>query len=71
MAESSPPPLILIVEDFDDAREMYRDYPEFSGFRTISARDGGEADLVVHIVAFLKLHSRRAVRARRRRSGRS
>jgi two-component system cell cycle response regulator DivK len=36
-------PLILIVEDFDDAREMYRDYLEFSGFRVATARDGREA----------------------------
>lgn len=36
-------PLILIVEDFDDAREMYRDYLEFSGFRVVTARDGREA----------------------------
>jgi CheY-like chemotaxis protein len=35
-------PLILIVEDFDDAREMYRDYLEFSGFRVETARDGRE-----------------------------
>ena len=42
---SVPPeaPLILIVEDFDDAREMYRDYLEFSGFRVDTARDGREA----------------------------
>lgn len=36
-------PLILIVEDYDDAREMYRDYLEFSGFRVVTARDGREA----------------------------
>src|SRR5262249_15783748 len=36
-------PLILIVEDFDDARDMYRDYLEFSGFRVATARDGREA----------------------------
>ena len=35
-------PLILIVEDFEDAREMYRDYLEFSGFRVETARDGRE-----------------------------
>jgi CheY-like chemotaxis protein len=42
---SVPPraPLILIVEDFDDAREMYRDYLEFTGFRVVTARDGREA----------------------------
>lgn len=36
-------PLILLVEDFDDAREMYRDFLEFSGFRVLTARDGREA----------------------------
>jgi two-component system, cell cycle response regulator DivK len=36
-------PLILVVEDFDDAREMYRDYLEFSGFQVETARDGREA----------------------------
>ncbi|HEX6974468.1 MAG TPA: response regulator [Vicinamibacterales bacterium] len=43
MSEPTAPPLILIVEDYDDAREMYRDYLEFSGFRVITARDGREA----------------------------
>ena len=36
-------PHILLVEDFDDAREMYRDYLEFSGFRVETAQDGREA----------------------------
>lgn len=35
--------LVLLVEDFDDAREMYRDYLEFSGFRVETAGDGREA----------------------------
>jgi CheY-like chemotaxis protein len=43
MSEPSAKALILIVEDFDDAREMYRDYLEFSGFRVETARDGREA----------------------------
>jgi CheY-like chemotaxis protein len=43
MSDPILPPLILIVEDFDDAREMYRDYLEFSGFRVETARDGREA----------------------------
>jgi CheY-like chemotaxis protein len=38
-----PSPLILLVEDFADAREMYRDYLEFSGFRVETACDGREA----------------------------
>jgi two-component system, cell cycle response regulator DivK len=43
MTDPSPNPLILVVEDFDDAREMYRDYLEFAGFRVETARDGREA----------------------------
>ena len=43
MSEPSLHPLILVVEDFDDAREMYRDYLEFDGFRVETARDGREA----------------------------
>ncbi len=43
MSAPSPAPLILVVEDFDDAREMYRDYLQFSGFRVETARDGREA----------------------------
>jgi two-component system cell cycle response regulator DivK len=36
-------PLILVVEDFDDAREMYRDYLLYTRFRVETARDGREA----------------------------
>jgi two-component system, cell cycle response regulator DivK len=43
MSAPSSAPLILIVEDFDDAREMYRDYLEFAGFRVETARDGRQA----------------------------
>ena len=32
-------PLVLIVEDFEDAREMYTEYLEFSGFRVAGAGD--------------------------------
>jgi len=42
MTDAAPDPLILVVEDFDDAREMYRDYLEFAGFRVETARDGRE-----------------------------
>jgi two-component system cell cycle response regulator DivK len=33
------PPLVLLIEDFDDAREMYAEYLEFSGLRTAGAAD--------------------------------
>jgi two-component system cell cycle response regulator DivK len=36
-------PVVLLVEDYEDAREMYRDYLEFSGFRVETAKDGAEA----------------------------
>jgi two-component system cell cycle response regulator DivK len=36
-------PLVLLVEDYDDTREMYREYLEFSGFAVVTARNGIEA----------------------------
>ena len=36
---TTAPPLVLLVEDFDDAREMYADYLEFNGFRVAGAAD--------------------------------
>lgn len=36
-------PTVLLVEDYDDAREMYRDYLEFCGFVVETAKDGAEA----------------------------
>ena len=38
-----PAPLILLVEDFADAREMYSDFLTFSGFRVETATNGQEA----------------------------
>lgn len=35
-----PRPVVLIAEDFEDARELYRDYLEFSGFTVETAADG-------------------------------
>jgi CheY-like chemotaxis protein len=43
MTDPHARPFVLLVEDFEDAREMYRDYLEFSGFRVETARDGREA----------------------------
>jgi CheY-like chemotaxis protein len=39
----TPRPLVLLVEDYEDAREMYREYLEFSGFTVATAGDGREA----------------------------
>lgn len=41
--KSARPPLILLVEDFEDARELYRDYLEFSGFAVKTAANGRDA----------------------------
>jgi two-component system cell cycle response regulator DivK len=34
---------VLVVDDFDDAREMYAEYLEFAGFQVDTARNGQEA----------------------------
>jgi two-component system, cell cycle response regulator DivK len=36
-------PLILVVDDYQDAREMYAEYLQFSGFRVAEAGNGNEA----------------------------
>jgi two-component system, cell cycle response regulator DivK len=36
-------PLILVVDDYQDAREMYAEYLQFSGFRVAEASNGNEA----------------------------
>lgn len=40
---SSDAPLILVVDDYQDAREMCSEYLRFSGFRVEEAADGVEA----------------------------
>lgn len=42
MGEATSELVVLIVEDFDDAREMYEDYLRFTGMKVIGARDGAE-----------------------------
>jgi CheY-like chemotaxis protein len=42
-ARNDTAPLVLIVDDYQDAREMYAEYLEFSGFRVAEARNGLEA----------------------------
>jgi two-component system cell cycle response regulator DivK len=41
----NPPqkPMVLLVDDYDDAREMYAEYLKFSGFETVQAASGPEA----------------------------
>jgi two-component system, cell cycle response regulator DivK len=36
-------PLILLADDFEDSRELYRAYFEFKGYRMVAAADGIEA----------------------------
>ena len=36
-------PVVLIAEDFEDARDLYKDYLEFSGFTVETAANGREA----------------------------
>jgi len=36
-------PLVLLAEDFEDARELYRDYLQFSGFDVETANNEREA----------------------------
>jgi len=42
-ADHSSAPLVLIVDDYDDAREMYAEYLLVYGYRVAMARDGLEA----------------------------
>jgi CheY-like chemotaxis protein len=39
----TPGPLILVVDDFEDNREMYTQFLRFSGYRVAEAVDGVEA----------------------------
>ena len=43
MTQPRTQPLVLLADDFEDARELYRDYLEFSGFTVETARNGREA----------------------------
>jgi two-component system, cell cycle response regulator DivK len=36
-------PLVLLADDFEDSRELYRAYFEFKGYRMVAAADGIEA----------------------------
>ena len=42
-SDRSGPPLVLIVDDYDDNREMYSSYLEYSGMRVAEAVNGKEA----------------------------
>lgn len=41
--QPEPAPLVLVVDDYDDSREMCAEFLTFSGFRVEEAKDGHEA----------------------------
>jgi len=41
--KKSDRPRVLLVDDYPDAREMYAEYLEFSGFEVVEAENGMEA----------------------------
>src|SRR5438034_6144859 len=43
MKDKTKRPRVLVVDDYPDAREMYSEYLEFSGFDVIQAVNGIEA----------------------------
>ena len=43
MTQTTHSPLVLVVEDYQDAREMYAAYLQFSGYRVAEATNGIEA----------------------------
>ena len=42
-------PLVLLVDDFDDGRELYAEYLEFRGYRIVTAGSGAEALTVARL----------------------
>ena len=43
MKKKARKPVVLLVDDYPDAREMYAEYLEFSGFDIVQAGNGVEA----------------------------
>lgn len=43
MTDQATPPLVLLVDDFQDNREMYAEFLRFSGLRVEEAANGHEA----------------------------
>ena len=48
VAETPRRPLVLVVDDFADNREMYSEYLTFSGYEVIEAKNGIEAVEAAH-----------------------
>jgi DNA-binding response OmpR family regulator len=67
-------PRVLVIEDYDDAREMYVEYLALSGYEVVAAEDGHAAlraaneappDLIVLDIALPKLDGLSVLRALR------
>jgi CheY-like chemotaxis protein len=43
MKKKARKPIVLLVDDYPDAREMYAEYLEYSGFEIVQAGNGAEA----------------------------
>jgi two-component system, cell cycle response regulator DivK len=43
MARRAEPALVLIADDVEDTRDMYRQFFELSGYRVVTAVDGADA----------------------------
>ncbi|MGH7278613.1 MAG: response regulator [Candidatus Rokuibacteriota bacterium] len=43
MSDREPTPLVLLVDDFSDNREMYAEFLEYAGLRVAQADNGHEA----------------------------
>src|SRR3954470_9238390 len=43
MKKKTRKPIVLLVDDYPDAREMYAEYLEFSGYEIVQAGNGVEA----------------------------
>lgn len=41
--QTAAAPVVLLVDDYEDAREMYAEFLEISGYEVIQAADGEEA----------------------------
>ncbi len=49
MKASLDRPLIILVDDFNDSRDMYAEYLAFQGYRVVSAGSGAEALTIAHL----------------------
>ncbi len=49
MSASLGRPLIVLVDDFNDSRDMYAEYLALQGYRVVSAGSGAEALTIAHL----------------------